>query len=253
MSCPPISMPQSKAYSLELCVDTADGLRACQGRVDRIELCSALSIGGLTPSAGLIEQAKDSDAAVHAMIRPRAGDFDFSPAEVDQMCRDIDCVRKAGLSGVVVGATKGAQLDVPALHAMRAAAGDLSLTLHRVIDILPDPIAAIQTVIDLGFARILSSGGAHRAVEGVPRLRDMVKVAEGNIDIMAGSGVRAANVAQIARATGIRSFHASCSVQVPVSSVAAQFGFGGGTQATTSATEIEAMRAALDDHFSSEP
>ncbi|MDE0589174.1 copper homeostasis protein CutC [Halocynthiibacter sp. C4] len=243
-------MPKSETVAqhlkLEVCVDTASGLDAAQTGTDTIELCSALEIGGLTPSAGLIERARSSRVDVHAMIRARAGDFTYNDAEMEQMLHDIACVRRAGLSGIVIGAIKNGALDLPVLHRMVEAAKDLSLTLHRAIDCLDDPFEALDQVVDLGFKRILTSGGAPRAVDGAERLRRLVAHAGERIEIVVGSGVSAGNVSQLARETGATSFHASCSTPVVSDVLSTKFGFATPGLRETDAAKISEMRATLD-------
>lgn len=231
---------------LEVCVDTVDGIFACQGRADRIELCSALSAGGLTPGPGLIQIAKDSIVPVHAMIRPRSGDFDFDSADLQCCLADIRAVRDAGLAGVVLGVSSGQGLNLRALREQVDAAGPMICTLHRVIDTIEDPIEALEQAIDLGFARILTSGGARRAEDGLERLAGMQDAAQDRIEIMVGSGVTAQNAARIHHATGIRSFHASCNIGWTPKGSAVDLGFAGmETCRNTDPGKIEALRLAL--------
>ena len=231
--------------TLEVCIDDVAGLTACQGRVDRIELCSALGVGGLTPSPGLIEAARSSAAPVHAMIRPRVGGFDYAHSDLEVALADVEAVKRAGLGGVVVGATDGDRLDLAALNRMKDAAGNLDCTLHRAIDLLSDPIAAMEQVIDLGFVRILTSGGTPKAMDGLDRLAALHKAAAGRIEIMVGSGVTKDNAAQIAKQTGIRSFHASCSVSVAAIDAEAEFSFAPAQLRQTNIDEIDAMNRTL--------
>ena len=153
---------------VEVCLDSAEGLaEAVAGGADRIELCAALAVGGLTPSAGLMQAAARCPVPVLAMIRPRAGDFVFSPAEVAIMLADIAAARAAGLAGVVLGASlPGGRLDRAILARLTDAASGLDLTLHRAFDLVPDIAPAIELAADLGFRRILTSGQAATAAEG---------------------------------------------------------------------------------------
>lgn len=204
--------------TLEICVDAPEDLAtAINAGVDRIELCSALDLGGLTSTPGLIEQAKGSEIPIYAMIRPRAGDFTYSEIEIASMEADIAAVREAGLAGVVFGAIAAdGQLDTVVLRRLCHAAGNLGKTLHRAIDELDAPSKAVQTVIELGFERILTSGGAAKADQGVREIASMIEAARGKIEIMAGSGVNAGCVPILADA-GVSSFHASCSWSDPTS------------------------------------
>lgn len=175
---------------LEICVDDVAGLEAAvRGGADRIELCAALSGGGVTPSAGFMHRAAAYALPVSVMIRPRAGDFVFTRDEADVMKRDIDAARAAGLSGVVLGASLGdGSLDIPLLEELRRHADGLDMTLHRAIDVVPDMDEALEAAIALGFPRILTSGGARSALEGIETLARLSELAAGRIVIMPGPG-----------------------------------------------------------------
>ncbi|WP_176080905.1 copper homeostasis protein CutC [Paraburkholderia tropica] len=198
--------------TLEICVDSVDGLDAAvAGGADRIELCSALDLGGLTPTPGLIAAAAHAPIPVYAMIRPHARSFAWSPADTEAMLADIDAMRAAGLAGVVLGAARAdRQLDVQMLAVLCERARGLGTTLHRVFDLVPDPARALEEAVALGFERILTSGGAARAADGIVALNALVRHAANRIGIMPGSGVDALNVAGIVRASGATQVHASC-------------------------------------------
>ncbi|MGL5010398.1 MAG: copper homeostasis protein CutC, partial [Paracoccaceae bacterium] len=134
---------------IEICVDDAPGLAAAiAGGADRIELCAALALGGLTPSAGFRQHAASAPIPVYPMIRPRPGDFTFTDAEITLMEHDIVTARSLGLAGVVLGASHpDGTLDTNTLARLITAAGPLGLTLHRAFDLTPDPIAALDTAI----------------------------------------------------------------------------------------------------------
>lgn len=237
-------MPRNR-LTFEVCIDSPAGLTACAGLVDRIELCSALDLGGLTPDPGLIALAQQSGLPCHVMIRPRAGDFCYDLAERDAMCASIEAVRNAGLAGVVIGASQGDALDLDTLRHLVEAADGLDMTLHRVIDLLHDPLAAMEQAIELGIRRILTSGGAPKAIDGLAQLRALQNAAQGRIEIMVGSGVLVSNTAEIAQTTGITSFHSSCAKEVPVAAHLHQFGFAK-TQRVTDRATVAAFRAELD-------
>jgi copper homeostasis protein len=195
---------------IEVCVDTPAGLDIAVGAAaDRIELCSALALDGLTPGPGLVRLARDVPVPVMAMIRPRAGDFVFDPGDLRAALEDIAHVRVAGLAGVVLGASlPDGGLDTPTLARMVDAAAGLDLTLHRAFDLTPDPFAALDSAVALGFTRILTSGQARAASEGADLLARLVEAADGRIGIMAGGGVRAAHAARL-KATGVVALHGS--------------------------------------------
>ena len=233
---------------LEICVDSLSGLQLCdRDGVDRIEIASALDLGGLTPTAGMIEAARYVTPDVRAMIRPRAGDFRFSREEVKAACVEIEAVGKAGLEGVVLGAAlPGNRLDVDALAEMLSAAKGLGLTLHRVIDTLDDPMRALDEAIELGFDTVLTSGGGRKAIEAVSTLSRMAARAGDEITIMAGSGITAPQVARLAAAAKIRAFHASCAARVPSSERLVEMGFAAEQRSVTDISRIDEMVGAVN-------
>ena len=234
---------------LEVCVDTADGLfAAVEGGADRIELCSALELGGLTPSPGLMQIAASAACPVYAMVRPRGGGFVYSPAELDQMHRDIETVSAAGLAGIVIGANgEKSGLDRAALGALMRHRGTLGATLHRAIDLCPNMLESVDAAADLGFERILTSGGALNALAGLERLAAMHERANGRLTIMPGGGVSPDNVARFTSAFPVREIHASCSAaETSADARLAEFGFVTGPRRRTSAQRVRALRAALD-------
>jgi copper homeostasis protein len=235
--------------TLEVCVDSPAGLAAAvAGGADRIELCAALDLGGLTPAPGLMAKAAASGCETLAMIRPRAGDFVYEPRDLDTMRRDIDAVRAAGLTGVVLGASRpDGALDAAALETLVAHAAGLEVVLHRAFDVTPDLSEALEAAIALGFARILTSGGRPTAVEGAEAIASLVAQAGGRIAIMAGAGLTPANVADIIRRTGVREVHASCRAPTlaPATGAVAELGFAAAGRRDTSRPVVEAMRRAL--------
>ena len=238
------------SITLEVCVDNVDGLAAAlAGGADRIELCSALEIGGLTPSSGLLRVASASPAPVVAMIRPRGGDFCFNNAEIQLMLNEIDAVAAAGLQGVVLGASlPDGQLDQRTLEQLvhRAASQGLRCTLHRAIDLCPDLAQATRLAIDLGFERILTSGGASSAAQGLAGLRRCFDAAAGRITIMPGAGINAGNVDQLRARLPLTDVHASCSEPLPSASAPVlAFGFDSGQRRQTSSVKVSALKAAL--------
>lgn len=235
---------------LEVCVDSPEGLLAAvAGGADRIELCSALAASGLTPAPGLMRLAAGVGIPVYAMIRPRAGDFRYAPAEVDAMLADIDAARAAGLAGVVFGASDAAgALHEPLLARLCAHADGLGTTLHRAIDVVPDVAAALEAAIGLGFERVLTSGGALTALEGAERIAGLVQQAAGRIGILAGCGVSARNAGEIVRRTGVTQIHGSCSRARGGEGLSPRelaLGFVDAAERVTDQRAVEALVAAL--------
>ena len=233
--------------TLEVCVDTAEGLaQAVAGGADRIELCAALAVGGLTPSAGLMALAAGCGVPVVAMIRPRAGDFVWSEVEVGMMEAEIAAVRAAGLAGVVLGASlPDGRLDVPVLRRLVSAAEGLELVLHRAIDLTPDMGAALEEAVALGFHRILTSGGETTAEAGAARIASLVAQAAGRVTVMPGSGVTPGNAAML-KGLGITEIHASCSASTPALGRVVEMGFAPRVQRQTDAGAVRALRQALE-------
>ncbi|WP_322048968.1 copper homeostasis protein CutC [Paraburkholderia sp. J67] len=235
---------------LEVCVDSVDGLEAAiAGGADRIELCSALDLGGLTPTPGLIAAASRAPIPVYAMIRPHARSFVWTPADAAAMLADIDAVRAAKLAGVVLGAAlPDGALDIELLETLQARAQlhGLGATLHRVFDLVPDPARALEAAIALGFERVLTSGGAVRAEEGIVMLYALVRQAAGRIGILPGSGISADNAARIVQAAGAKEVHASCrETFAHDDSKGVELGFFPARQGSTSASAVRALKHAL--------
>lgn len=197
--------------SLEICVDDLRGLKiANDADVDRIELCSALDQGGLTPTPELISQARQADVPIYAMIRPRGGNFVYDIPEIDAMVAAIQTMKSAGFAGVVFGAlTPQHTLDLNAMQRLCHAARGMDITLHRAVDVSANPVDCVEIANNLGISRILTSGGAPTAPEGVETLRKMMRSAGGAVDIMAGSGITHETVTKVLQA-GLRHVHASC-------------------------------------------
>lgn len=233
---------------LEICVDDPAGLAAAvAGGADRIELCSALELGGLTPSAALLAAAVRSGCPVHAMIRPRAGGFVLGEGEEALMIEEIRLALAHGAAGVVIGALRPDHtLDCDALARFRDAARDATLVLHRAIDLTPDPVAATAQAAALGYDKILSSGGAQTAIEGAARLAWMVAEAGSRLAIIAGSGVNPDNALQLVVKTGAREIHSSASISGPEpDTVTLGLGFAAGPRRQTDSRIVARLRAAI--------
>lgn len=238
----------NKQRILEVCVDSVAGLDAAiAGGADRIELCSALSIGGLTPSRGFMEKAARATIPVHALIRPRTGGFHYSKNEVDVMKADISAARHAGLAGAVIGAsTVDDALDQATLAELMETAGDMDITLHRVFDTLREPLAALEVAVSLGFNRILTSGGATSALAGIGQLEALANAAAGRISIMPGGGITPENVTPILKRLRVRELHASCSVARPTADGRlVALGFAAPAERTTESEIVAALKAAM--------
>jgi len=233
--------------TLEICIDDVLGLETCMhNNVARIELCSALMVGGLTPSAGFITCATSAHKGVHVLVRPRPGDFYFSEQEVALMCNDISHAVDAGAHGVVIGAaTQNNQLNLPVLRRLSNAAGTSHRTLHRVIDTVDKPLDAMEQAIDLGFSTILSSGTVPRAVDGMCVLEKLQNQARNRIEIMAGGGLEPRAISLINQRTGIRSFHSSCSLTRPVDQQTKMLGFSDAHHRYTDAGLIRAYQLVM--------
>lgn len=233
---------------LEVCVDDIEGLeQAIAGGADRIELCSALAVGGLTPSAGLMGAAAAASIPAYAMIRPRPGDFVYSAAELDVMEADIDTARNAGLAGVVLGASaSNGRLDRAALSRLVHHAAGLGLTLHRAFDLVPDIEEAVELAVELGFERILTSGLAKTAAEGVAAIERAITAAAGRISIMPGAGINPASIGTLLPRLAVGEIHASCSIARPETNERVlSLGFAAADGRRTSAASVQALKARL--------
>ncbi|MGE6785003.1 copper homeostasis protein CutC [Ensifer adhaerens] len=236
---------------LEVCVDDTDGLYAAiEGGADRIELCAALSVGGLTPNPGLMALAGPPRVPVYAMIRPRPGDFIFSTVDLDGMRRDIDAARAAGLAGVVLGASLAdGRLDTSMLTKLTGHAAGLGMTLHRAFDLVPDFAEAMEIAVDLGFERILTSGGARSAPQAIDRLAEITERAAGRLSVMPGSGVTLDTVDGLLSRLTVSEVHSSCSIREPAQDARlVEMGFVSADRRRTDADTVRAMKAKLATH-----
>lgn len=202
------TMPERQ---LEICAET---LQACDaanaGGADRIELCAALGQGGVSPSRGLLAEALFAvRIPVHVLIRPRTGDFQYSPAEFRAVCRDAEDALAAGAAGLVVGTlTPGHEIDARSLAELIRRSNGRPVTFHRAFDQVQNLPQALETLIDLGCDRVLTSGGSPTVDAGIICLQDLVAQARGRIRIAAGGGVTFENAARLAAVPGL-DLHAS--------------------------------------------
>lgn len=224
--------------ALELAVQDVAGVRIARAAgVDRIELCAALSTGGLTPSRALIETAVDAGTPVHVLIRPRPGGFEYSSDELRLILADARAAVDAGAAGVVVGATTAGRVDRDFVRA----ACDVSpcVTFHRAFDTVPEQPRALDDLIGSGAHRVLTSGGHPHAIDALEELRRLARHAGDDVEVMAGSGISAANVGPIV-ATGVAAVHASAKRRV---TEALPFALGSAADDGYETTDEHAVRA----------
>ena len=181
---------------IEVCVASLEAAkRAEQLKADRVELCSEMGVGGVTPSIGLVEQLVEGiQIPIHVLVRPRSGDFNYSTNEFSLILKDMERLIDLNVAGIVVGATTSTgALALPQLKEMLALAGNVPLTFHRAFDVVEKPLFALEQLIDLGFAALLTGGQCERAADGFSLLKQMKSIAAGSIDILPGGGVNASN------------------------------------------------------------
>ncbi|MDG1652293.1 MAG: copper homeostasis protein CutC [Flavobacteriaceae bacterium] len=203
---------------VEVCSTSLIGIQnAVQAGANRIELCSGLELGGLTPSMGLIQEAVALEALdIHPLIRPRVGHFTYSQEEIRIIEKDILFAKERGCRGVVIGALNSDfKLNVPLLKKWKQLAGPLYLTFHRAIDVVVDPHLAIRQLIDLGFDCILSSGQSEKAVDGFEKLNQWQEEFGDEILIMPGSGINSSNC-MLFKTAGFKAIHLSGSKAQPL-------------------------------------
>jgi copper homeostasis protein len=196
---------------VESCVTSlAEAEASVDAGAGRVELCAELDEGGLTPPADLVrEVALTVPVPVFAMVRPRPGDFVYARAEIDCMLRQVEAARSAGASGIVTGALRpDGSVDAAALRRLVDAAGPLPVTFHRAFDAARDPGGALEILVDVGVARVLTSGGGSAAIDGADALAGLVRRARSRIVIMPGGRVRGAHVVELVRRTGAAEVHA---------------------------------------------
>lgn len=202
-----------KEYQFEICANSVESCIAAQkGGAHRVELCAGIPEGGTTPSYGEIAMAREvlTTTRLHVIIRPRGGDFLYSPIEVKTMLKDIEVARQLGADGVVFGClTAEGEIDLPIMRELMKASEGLSVTFHRAFDVCRDAKKALEQIIELGCNRILTSGQQPTAELGIPLLKELQEQASGRIILLAGCGVNEKNISRIAQETGIQEFHFS--------------------------------------------
>lgn len=244
-------------YILELACGTAeDALAAAAGGADRVELCSAMFLGGLTPSIGAVDWVKSkSDIEIFAMLRPRTASFHYSEDDYQTIKQDARNFLEHGVSGLVLGfLTPDNRLDMARLRDFRETFPEAKLVCHRAIDIVADWREAMDQLIELGFCRILTSGQAPSVLVGKERIREMVAYAANRIEIMPGGGLKPHNIDEIIRDCRVRSVHMNLRRQVhdPSGDDTRGIHFGGALYPAENlydvidSDQVAAMRAHLD-------
>lgn len=200
----------------ELCANGYQSIRnGAEGGADCAELCEALEVGGVTPSYGTLSRCRNI-IPTRVLIRCRPGNYIYNDDEVAIMCEDIKTVKGLDYEGVVIGAlNKDGDIDVPAIKKMMAAGEGLRFTFHRAIDACSNPLDAMETLISLGFDKVLTSGCKPSAYAGIDMIREFQTLFGDRINIMAGGGINEKNVERIITATGVKNVHASLTSYLP--------------------------------------
>ena len=202
---------------LEACVDSVKAALAAEaGGAGRVELCADLLEGGITPSGGTIQEAcVRLQIPVNVIIRPRGGDFCFSDVEFAVMKRNIALAKAAGANGVVIGILNpDGTVDVERTRALVELARPMSVTFHRAFDVTRDPYEALETLIELGIDRVLTSGQEPSVLEGLDLIVELVQAAKQQIIVMPGAGITERNIQKIVAASGVREVHVAAPVSV---------------------------------------
>lgn len=199
-------------YLLECCADSVESaVIAEQGGADRLELCSNLILGGTTPGIQLYHEVREhTKLPIRVLIRPRYGDFLYSPHEYKVIKREVTMFEEAQADGVVIGCLKSdGTFDMPKMQALKRLSGEMKITVHRAFDMVKDPIGALKQLMELGIDSILTSGQAKCCISGSTLLQMLIETSEQKVNIMAGSGVKADTIRQLLTATGVKHFHMS--------------------------------------------
>lgn len=249
--------PDEPEVLVELCAGgVADVEMAESFRLQRVELNTALPLGGLTPSAGLVRTARTTfQGEIIAMVRPREGGFCYSEAEFRLILDEASSLIDLGADGLAVGfLLPDGSIDERRCDRFRNSLPRTSLVFHRAFDVVPDQLAAVRVLADLGWNRILTSGRCRSALEGAAQIRQLAEKAAGQIEILAGAGISADNVGELLSATGLRQVHASCSCLLddvsmdsnPALNFSVPGSQHGGSYQTTSRDRLAALMHAID-------
>ncbi len=235
-----------RSLKIEVCCNTAaDAFAAKQAGAARVELCSALALGGLTPSIGELSAARRAGIEIAAMVRPREGGFCYNGIEFETMRIDADALLRAGADGIVFGILyPDGTVDTARCAKMLEIIGDKTAVFHRAIDVTPDWRAAVDALCELGFDRILTSGQRPTAIEGAATIREMMDYAAGRIGILPGSGIRLENAEALMKQTGATELHVSMRAFHPDVSTAANpcIHFGGDYKQGYAAADVDTLR-----------
>ncbi len=238
---------------IEICANSFGSAQAAQlAGAHRIELCTELSVGGLTPSYGLIEKVvSELNIPTHVLIRPRSGNFTYSKEEFDVMLRDIAFCKKMECAGIVSGfLTSESKIDSGKTKRLIAASEGMEFTFHRAFDWVENPIKELQKLIDLEVNRLLSSGQKPTAIEGISLLKELQNISKGKIELMPGGGINIENALKFKKA-GFKSIHFSATTKKqvlpkkPIVSMHSDSFFEEGVIATSNSETIQKIKALL--------
>ena len=239
---------------VEICIESVDDAKSAAG-ADRLELCQALAVGGLTPSAGVQKEVRSiTSLPIMTMIRPRPGGFCYSTSEFSVMRHDVDSALELGANGVVFGVlTASANIDtsriVEVILQVRSAGRPVDVVFHRAFDFTPDPFEALEQLVDLGVTRVLTSGQKATALDGASVIKELIIRAKGRIEILPGSGIRPENVRQVISQTGCTQLHASLRTELfdpGLGSRRLPLGGAGSCDPKLTATDARLVRSLLE-------
>lgn len=199
-------------HILECCVDSVESALAAQaGGADRLELCSGLVIGGISPTKALFQKIREQvNLPIRVLLRPRFGDFCYSTYEHEILKEEVKMFRRLGADGVVIGSlTPDGSLDIRQMEELMEEAREMKVTLHRAFDMCRNPIETLAQAKELGIDTILTSGQKNRAVDGMPLLKELVERSQGDVEILVGSGIDASVIETLYQNTKASSYHMS--------------------------------------------
>ncbi|KAG9428269.1 copper homeostasis protein cutC [Apis mellifera carnica] len=230
---------------MEICIDSLESAKnAIEGGATRLEICSALSEGGLTPTPSFLQKIKSfSSIPIYAMLRIRSGNFVYTKEEMEVMLQDLKILKDYGADGFVFGAlTPDNEIDVESCKDILSAAESLPVTFHRAFDEVNDPLKSLKILIDLKFERILTSGQKDTALEGLELIKKLVQEARNKIIVMPGSGITKENILKIKMISGAKEFHASAKKKVIIPHGVNKVKIGTNKETYTTMTDKELVR-----------